>query len=76
VPTPGGVVSLAIPPGSSSGRKLRLKGQGIQSASAPAGDLIVTVQIKVPESLDDESKALLQQFAEKNPQSLRHDLSF
>jgi len=48
---------------------------GYPSASAPAGDLIVTLQIKVPESLDDQSKELLRQFAEKNPQSLRHDLS-
>lgn len=76
VPTPTGVVSLAIPAGSSSGRKLRLKGQGIPSAAGPAGDLIVQLQIKVPDHLDDASKDLLRQFAEKNPQTLRSDLAF
>lgn len=76
VPTPSGVVSLAIPSGSSSGRKLRLKGQGIKSASGPTGDLIVQLQIKIPESLDDDSQELLRQFAERNPQSPRRDLAF
>ena len=76
VPTPSGVVSLAIPPGSSSGRKLRLKGQGIASKSASPGDLLVQIQIKVPEVIDDESKALLEQFAARNPQPLRDDLAF
>lgn len=76
VPTPTGEVSLAIPAGSSSGRKLRLKGQGIPSKSGAAGDLIVQLQIKVPESIDDESRELLKTFAEKNPQSLRDDLAF
>ena len=48
VPTPAGSVSLNIPPGSSGGRKLRLKGQGIQSTSGAPGDLIVQLQIRVP----------------------------
>ncbi len=76
VPTPSGVVTLNIPAGSSGGRKLRLKGQGIASKSGPSGDLIVQLQIKLPESIDEESKELLRQFAAKNPQSLRDDLAF
>lgn len=76
VPTPTGEVTLAIPAGSSSGRKLRLKGQGIPSKSGTAGDLIVQLQIKVPETIDEESGKLLEAFAEKNPQSLRDDLAF
>ncbi|QEG00071.1 Curved DNA-binding protein [Stieleria maiorica] len=76
VPTPSGVVSLNIPAGSSGGRKLRLKGQGIPSKSGASGDLIVQLQIKLPESIDDESRELLKKFAAKNPQSLREDLTF
>ena len=76
VPTPSGVVSLTIPPGTSSGKKLRLKGQGIASSKGPNGDLIVKIEIQVPDSISDQSKELLQQFANQNPQSLREDLSF
>ena len=76
VPTPDGVVSLTIPPGTSSGKKLRLKGQGIATSKGPKGDLIVKVEIQVPDSIDDQSKELLKKFAEENPQLLRNDLSF
>jgi DnaJ-class molecular chaperone len=76
VPTPSGEVTLAIPPGSSGGRKLRLKGQGIPSKSGPAGDLIVQLQIKVPESIDEQSREWLGKFTERNPQALRDDLAF
>ena len=76
VPTPNGEVTLAIPAGSSSGRKLRLKGQGITAKSGDPGDLIVQLQIKVPETIDDQSRELLEKFAEANPQSIRDDLAF
>ena len=71
---PEGSVALSIPAGTSSGRKLRLKGQGIPSAKGAAGDLIVQVQIKVPEQVDEPSKKLLEEFAELNPQSVRQSL--
>lgn len=45
-PTPAGVVELTIPPGSSSGRKLRLKGRGIP-ASTP-GDFYFVLQVVLP----------------------------
>ena len=51
IPTPSGRVSLKIPPGSSSGRRLRVKGQGVKSASGQAGDLYVELQIKLPQQL-------------------------
>jgi DnaJ-class molecular chaperone len=75
VPTPQATVALAIPACSSSGRKLRLKGHGVQSQQG-VGDLIVILEIELPESIDDESKELLEQFSEKNPMSLREGLSF
>ncbi|MGN6135358.1 MAG: DnaJ C-terminal domain-containing protein [Aureliella sp.] len=56
VPTPGGVVALKLPPNSSSGRRLRVKGQGVRTSSGEAGDLVVELQIKLPESLDQPAR--------------------
>jgi DnaJ-class molecular chaperone len=47
VPTVNGKVAVKVPPYSSSGEKLRLKGQGIKTKSA-AGDEIITLQIVLP----------------------------
>jgi len=58
VPTLGGKVDLKIPPDSQSGRKLRLKGQGLGS---PAGDLYVTLMIKIPPSTNNELAKLYSQ---------------
>ncbi len=76
VPTPTGTVSMSIPAGTSSGRRLRLKGQGIRNRDGSAGDLIVEVQIRMPEVLDEESIKLIEQFRALNPMNLRAGLSF
>lgn len=76
VPTPTSKVALSIPPGSSSGRKLRLKGQGVRRTDGTAGDLIVVLTIELPANLDDPSKQLIKEFAERNPMSLRDNLRF
>ncbi|MEO1616469.1 MAG: J domain-containing protein [Planctomycetota bacterium] len=75
VPTPNGTVTLTVPAGTSGGKKLRLKGQGIASGDTK-GDLIVQLQIEVPEEIDDASAQLLRDFAERNPQPLRDDIIF
>ncbi|GAC1466668.1 MAG: J domain-containing protein [Isosphaeraceae bacterium] len=75
VPTPQGLRSLTIPPGSSSGQKLRLRGQGVPaSGSKPAGDLFVILKIVVPKQLDDESRRLIQEFSGRNPLHPRENL--
>jgi curved DNA-binding protein len=75
VPALDGMKSLTIPPGSSSGLKLRLKGQGIAtSGSKPGGDLFVILKIVVPKSVDAASQQLIEEFAEKNPQKPRAGL--
>ncbi len=57
VTTPdGATVEVAVPAGSGSGRKLRLKGRGIPSTSAP-GDLYLELEIAVPGAVTDEQKA-------------------
>ena len=54
VPTPGGTVGLKIPPNSSSGRRLRVRGQGMPKRAGEPGDLYIELQIKMPESLDEQ----------------------
>lgn len=53
VPTPGGTTTVTIPAGSSSGKKLRLKGMGVKAAGQE-GDLLVELEIVLPEVIDDE----------------------
>ena len=59
VPTlDGGSVKLRIPPGTRSGRTMRVKGKGVPGRKG-TGDLLVTVEVAVPQKLtDDERKAV------------------
>ncbi|MGE0546456.1 MAG: DnaJ domain-containing protein [Kofleriaceae bacterium] len=65
VVTIDGKAEVKIPPGTSSGKKLRLRGKGIPDRSGRTGDHYVTVQIDVPGDLDDEAKKLLVQLASR-----------
>lgn len=62
VATPDGSVELGIPPGSTAGRKLRLKGKGIPGN--PAGDLYAVVSIALPPADDARAQAAYRSFAE------------
>ncbi|MFY9327661.1 MAG: DnaJ C-terminal domain-containing protein [Georgfuchsia sp.] len=53
-PTPAGPVGLSIPPGSSAGRKLRLKGRGIPGN--PPGDLFAVLAIAIPPASTEAEK--------------------
>ena len=75
VPTLDGLKSLTIPPGSSSGQKLRLRGQGAPAAGdKPEGDLFVILKVVLPKNVDDESRRLIREFAERNPLNPRQGL--
>ncbi|WP_446666709.1 DnaJ C-terminal domain-containing protein [Flexivirga sp. B27] len=66
VPTLGGKnVKVKIKAGTPSGRKLRVKGEGIQAKNG-AGDLIATVQVVVPEKLTKETKQAVEALAEQD----------
>ncbi|MCC6429043.1 MAG: DnaJ domain-containing protein [Phycisphaerales bacterium] len=52
VPTPDGNVEVTVPPGTASGKRLRLKGKGIRSAGGEAGDLYAVIKI-IPPKADD-----------------------
>ena len=75
VPTLDGRATLAIPPGTDSGRKLRLRGKGVPDPSGGArGDLYVVVQIRVPKQLGDEALKHLDALAESEAKDLREGL--
>jgi curved DNA-binding protein len=52
VPTPWGTIVLRIPPGTSSGKKLRAAGMGVHHGNGAKGDLLAEVQIMLPPSGD------------------------
>ncbi|MBD54462.1 MAG: molecular chaperone DnaJ [Rhodopirellula sp.] len=76
IPTPSGTVALSIPANSSSGRRLRLKGQGVKQRDGSAGDLFVVLQIEVPKEADEDSQKLVEQFDARNSLTLREGLLF
>jgi molecular chaperone DnaJ len=56
-------VALRIPPGTASGKRFRVRGQGVKKGEQQ-GDLIVEVQIHVPETLTEEQEKMMRDFAE------------
>ena len=56
-------VAIKIPPGTASGRRFRVRNQGIAKDSQ-RGDLIIEVQISVPEKLSEEQERMMREFAE------------
>ncbi len=64
VPTLEGKVEVKIPNGTQSGRKLRLKGKGIQRLGGHGrGDQIISVHVETPTKLTSEQKDLLEKLA-------------
>lgn len=76
VPTPKGTISLTIPPRTSSGKRLRVRGMGIESGNGKKGDLFAEVQIVLPENLSDESIELLKQIEQSRKADPREDLKW
>jgi molecular chaperone DnaJ len=56
-------VAIRIPAGTASGRRFRVRGQGIEK-DGQRGDLIIEVQISVPEKLTEEQERMMREFAE------------
>jgi curved DNA-binding protein len=63
IDTPGGEVKVKVPPGSSSGRRLRLRGQGMPNPRGQPGDLYAEVQIMVPKRLSRRERELFEELA-------------
>lgn len=71
VPTMDGTVTMTIPPGTSSGAKLRLKGKGMPRRAGDAADLFARVMIDVPKTLTEQEKALYEQLRDIEDQPSR-----
>ncbi len=75
VPTFQGEVTVKVPSGSQSGRKMRLKGRGAPSLKGgPTGDLYLVLQVKVPEDSSPEVKAAAETLARAYPRDVRQEL--
>lgn len=73
VPTVDGEVMLTVPPGSHSGRKLRLRGRGLGGGTA-RGDLYAVVHIEVPGTLTPREKELFEMLASESRFDARSNL--
>lgn len=67
VPTLDGAVTLRVPPGTPSGRIMRVRGRGVPRRDGGAGDLLVTVEVSVPSSIDPAARQALEEFAQYSP---------
>lgn len=68
VETPTKTISLTVPPGTSSGKKLRIKGLGAPDPkrAGARGDFYVEIKIEAPKNLSDQQKALFEQLRDLN----------
>ena len=63
VPSHGGMpVSLRIPAGTPNGRTFRVRGKGVRRKDGTTGDLLVTVNVQVPQELNDKAREALETF--------------
>jgi molecular chaperone DnaJ len=64
VPTfDGSSVTVKLPPGTPSGRTLRVKGKGVRRKDGTAGDLLVSVLVTVPQKLDGSAREAVEAYA-------------
>jgi len=76
VPTPHGTITLTIPPNTSSGTRLRIKGHGVRPANQPPGDLFAEIQIVLPENLSTADRQLLADISNRYSQNPRAELQW
>jgi len=74
VPTPHGTISLTMPPNTSSGRRLRIKGHGVRPLNKPAGDLFAEIQVLLPDGLTPDERRQLTEISMRHPQQPRKEL--
>jgi molecular chaperone DnaJ len=69
VPVPtlsGEEVTLRLPAGSANGKTLRIKGRGITRKDGSTGDLLVTIEVTVPQRVDGKAKKALESYQEES----------
>jgi curved DNA-binding protein len=63
VPGPGGTAKVHVPPGTSTGRRLRLRGEGMPHPRGSPGDLYAEIKIMVPPSPGPRERELFEELA-------------
>jgi molecular chaperone DnaJ len=74
VPTLDGNVSLKVPAGTATGRTLRVRGRGV-SGKGRAGDLLVTVDVAVPQRLSSGAREAIEKLATELPDDPRPEIT-
>jgi molecular chaperone DnaJ len=75
IPTPGGRISLKIPPGSQDGKTLRVKGRGAPKLNASGkGDLLARVRVTVPSKLTKAEREALEAYRKVSRENPRERL--
>ncbi len=64
VPTLDGRVGVKVPAGTADGRTLRVRGRGVSKRDGTTGDLLVTVEVAVPTTLDEAAQEALRSYAD------------
>lgn len=72
VPTLTGIATVTIPPGTAGGRKLRLKGAGVEDARGRRGDLFTVITVDVPPDLSAADLRSFQELADHLPSARRN----
>lgn len=75
VPTLDGPVTITVPPGTSSGAKLRIRERGMYRG-AEKGDQYCIIKVTVPKQIDDQDKELLAKLQSKHPLEPRKDVNW
>lgn len=73
VPSLKGPVTLTIPAGANSGTVLRLKGKGIK-AGRQRGDMLVRLEVRLPETVDEDLRDFLRGWRKQHGYNPRQDL--
>jgi curved DNA-binding protein len=75
VPTLDGPVTISVPPGTSSGAKLRIRERGIHRGNEK-GDQYNIVKVIVPRKIEDEDRATIEKLKAKYPVDARKDVNW
>ena len=65
VPTLDAPVTVKVPPGTQSGKTVRVRGRGIKRGSGDPGALLVTFDVVVPTELDDDARTAVEELGQK-----------
>lgn len=76
LPTPRGAVTLSIPPGTSSGAKLRVKGHGVSTKGGQTGDLLAEIQIVLPKDLTEAERTMIREIGNRQQDDPRAKLQW